>query len=134
MVVVVVAGGVLEAMRASRRAACLTHLKQLGLAMEKYHEGHGHFPAPAIARRDGTPLLSWRVAILPQLGYQSLYDRFRKDEPWDSPHNLALLPEMPPEFSCPGDPWRPSGRTGYKVLVGPKTAPTSVNTPMIDRQ
>ena len=42
-----------------------------------------------------TPLLSWRVAILPFIGEQNLYNRFRLDQPWDSPHNIALLPLMP---------------------------------------
>jgi hypothetical protein len=41
------------------------------------------------------PLLSWRVAILPDLGFDALYRRFRLNEPWDSPHNKALLGEMP---------------------------------------
>jgi prepilin-type processing-associated H-X9-DG protein len=95
----------------------------------KYQEAHGHFPAPALARRDGTPLLSWRVALLPHLGYRALYDRFHLDEPWDSPHNRSLLAEMPAEFACPGGPGRRAGLTGYLVVVGPQTDPTSVNTP-----
>src|SRR5262249_30285811 len=28
--------------------------------------------------------------------------QFRLDEPWDSPHNLALLPRMPRVFGLPG--------------------------------
>ena len=102
---------------------------QIGRALHEYHEVQGHLPAPALADRDGKPLLSWRVAILPQLGYQSLYERFHLDEPWDSPHNLALLREMPKEFACPGGPGRRAGQTGYLVVVGPKTEVGSVNTP-----
>ena len=82
-----------------------------------------------MAERDGRPLLSWRVAILPQLGYQSLYARFRLDEPWDSPHNRALIREMPREFACPGGPGPRAGQTGYLVVVGPKSEVGSVNTP-----
>jgi prepilin-type processing-associated H-X9-DG protein len=122
--------GVVRAVHESRRTACADNLRRIGLAMLKYAlANEEHFPAPTIARRDGTPLLSWRVALLPDLGYQSLYDRFHLDEPWDSPHNLALLAEMPPEFACPGGPGRRSGRTGYVVVVGPGTDPWSVNTP-----
>jgi prepilin-type processing-associated H-X9-DG protein len=129
LLVFLVAIGVVAADRVSRREWCRDHLKLLGLAMHKYEEAHGHFPAPAITRRDGTPLLSWRVALLPHLGYRSLYERFHLDEPWDSPHNRALLAEMPPEFACPGGPGRRSGRTGYLVVVGPEAESTSVNTP-----
>jgi hypothetical protein len=66
---------------------------------------------------------------LPQLGYRSLYERFHLDEPWDSHHNRRLLAEMPAEFACPAGPSRRKGLTGYRVIVGPHTAPTSANTP-----
>jgi hypothetical protein len=73
--------------------------------------------------------LSWRVAILPQLGHQALYERFHLDEPWDSPHNRSLLAEMPQVFACPGGPSRRSGKTSYLVVVGPETDTYSINTP-----
>ena len=53
------------------------------------------FPMGAICDASGKPLLSWRVAILPGLEQGNLYKQFRLDEPWDSPHNLTLLPLMP---------------------------------------
>jgi hypothetical protein len=128
LVALVVAMGIVRAVRESHRKQCADHLKRLGLALVEYQEVHGHFPAPALARSDGTPLLSWRVALLPHLGYRSLYERFHRDESWDSPHNRALLAEMPIEFACPGGPERRAGRTGYQVVVGPKTEPSSLNT------
>jgi prepilin-type processing-associated H-X9-DG protein len=114
--------------RYSHRTECSDQLKRLGRAMLKHNDDNGHFPAPGIAR-GGQQLLSWRVALLPYLGYHSLYARFHLDETWDSPHNRALLREMPREYACPGGPGRRSGRTGYLVLVGPKTEFGSVNTP-----
>jgi len=128
-IAVVVALGVGNAVRESRRAKCAVQLKRLGLAFHEYHEAHGRFPAPALARGDGPPLLSWRVELLPYLGYRSLYERFHSDEPWDSPHNRALLAEMPAEFACPSGPGRRQCKTGYLVVVGPKTDFGSVNTP-----
>jgi hypothetical protein len=44
------------------------------------------------------PLLSWRVHLLPLMGYGALYSQFVLDEPWDSPANKALLEFMPEEF------------------------------------
>jgi prepilin-type processing-associated H-X9-DG protein len=125
----VITAAFVNTVREQRVEQCSRQLKRLGLALNEYQSAHDHFPAPAIARADGTPLLSWRVAILPFLGYQSLYDRFRLDEPWDSPHNLALLSEMPVEFACPSGPARRRGQTAYLVIVGPKTDFGSVNTP-----
>jgi len=127
-VTVVMSVVVQNCLRESRRQECAQQLKFLGLAMHEYNEAHGHFPAPAILAGDGTPLLSWRVALLPHMGYGSLYQRFRLDEPWDSPHNRALLAEMPREFGCPAGPGRRQGRTAYKVIIGPENDGFSINT------
>jgi prepilin-type processing-associated H-X9-DG protein len=108
------------AVRASRRATCVNHLHALGLAFQNYHDAYEHFPAPAMVGSDGNPLLSWRVALLPQLGQRDLYEQFRKDEPWNSPHNLALLPRMPAVFACPSEPDTAQGLSTYLVVVGPK--------------
>ncbi len=68
---------------------------------------------------DGQPGLSWRVSILPQLGFDDLYQEFNLDEPWDSPHNLALVPKMPSVYRSPrGD--SPEGHTHYLAVTGPK--------------
>jgi hypothetical protein len=120
--------GVASAIRESRRSQCSEHLKRVGVALHEYHEAHRQFPAPAIVAIDRTKLLSWRVTILPYLGYQSLYNRFHLDEPWDSPHNLSLLAEMPHEYGCPAGPARASGETAYLVVVGPEMDAYSVNT------
>ena len=117
-----------NAIQESRLMRCSSQLHTLGLSLLEYQQAHHQFPAPAIASRDGKKLLSWRVAILPQLGYQSLYDRFRLDEPWDSPHNFALLAQMPREFACPAGSQK-LGQSGYLVVVGPATDQFSVNTP-----
>ncbi len=72
---------------------------------------------------DGTPLLSWRVSLLPFIEQQELYARFHLNEPWDSPHNRELLKEMPHVFrpydgSAPPEP----NTTFYQVFVGKGTA------------
>lgn len=112
-----------ESVAHSRRDACTRNLKQIGLALHNYHSVYGAFPAAAITDPSGRPLLSWRVLILPYMeqspiGERSLYDEFHLDEPWDSPHNLALLDRMPPIFSCPADHSR-WGRTRYLGIHGP---------------
>src|SRR5690606_10896708 len=70
---------------------------------------------------DGTPLLSWRVHILPFLGEQSLYDQFHLDEPWDSPHNTRLIARMPEVYRCPGADRDEGGTTTYLVPRGEGT-------------
>ncbi len=84
--------------------AAMNNLKQIGLALRDYAEAHDSRLPPAVLRdSQGRPLLSWRVLILPYLEHADLYQQFHLDEPWDSPHNLALLPSMPHQYATPRD-------------------------------
>jgi Protein of unknown function (DUF1559) len=74
-------------------------LGSLGKAMHNYQTKHGRLPPAAVYSEDGTPLLSWRVLLLPHLQHGELFQKFNLDEPWDSPQNLALLAKMPDEYS-----------------------------------
>ncbi len=106
----------------SRSYACQNNLKQIGIALNNYLQANGVFPAAAITDKNGKPLLSWRVAILPYLEQNNLYAKFRLDEPWDSPHNLALLPERPGIYACPADIPLDHESTGYLAVIGANTA------------
>ncbi len=108
-----------SAREAARRAQCTNNLKQIALAMHNYHATTNTLPKPAITDKDGKPTLSWRVAILPYIEQQELYNRFHVDEPWDSPHNKALIKEMPVTYACPSRPPAEPGMTTYQTFVGP---------------
>lgn len=79
----------------SGRSQRINDLKQIILAMHSYEAKHGKFPRAAIYSDAGEPLLSWRVAILPFLDQQELFEQFHLDEPWDSPNNMMLAEKMP---------------------------------------
>jgi hypothetical protein len=104
------------------RILAQNRLMQITTALHSYHGKQGHLPPSAILGPDGQPLLSWRVAILPYLDQDDLYQRFHLDESWDSPHNLSLLPEMPAVYWMPPDIRSPADMTFFQVLVGPGTA------------
>lgn len=70
----------------------------------------------AIASADGKPFLSWRVAILPKIGYEELYKQFKIDEPWDSPNNKPLLEKMPPVFAIPEENASASTKTRFRIF------------------
>jgi hypothetical protein len=67
----------------------------------------------SIVDKNGRPLLSWRVAILPYLGEAALYEEFHLDEPWDSPHNRGLISRMPSVYRCPSAADDTDGTTTY---------------------
>jgi len=96
------------------------NLKQLMLAMHNYHDIHGQFPPAVVMGPDGKTPHSWRVELLPVLDLKGLYERYRLNEPWDSPHNEIILRNMPDVFHSPYDDPK-SLNSGYYVLVGPGT-------------
>ena len=73
----------------------------------------------AVFDKEGTPLLSWRVQILPYLEEDALYKEFHLDEAWDSPHNKPLIAKIPAVYQNLNRP--PDGKTNYLAPVGPGT-------------
>ena len=103
-------------------------LKRLGGAIYQYLDTHNHFPAD-IKGKDGKPLLSWRVAILPYLDLDFLYAQFKFDEPWDGPNNKKLAAFMPDVFRAPVQD-RKTADTYFQAVAGPGAAfdPTATVT------
>jgi hypothetical protein len=96
------------------------NLKQLVIAMHSYHDTHGRFPAAYTTDKDGKPLLSWRVHILPYIEQEALYKEFHLDEPWDSEHNKKLIPKMPRTYLS-SRKLPEAGLTTYLAPVGDAT-------------
>jgi hypothetical protein len=94
------------------------------MAMHNYEREHGRMPPAVVYGADGMPLHSWRVLILPYIGEEELYREFRLDEPWDSPHNIRLLPRMPRTYGPPPGKAHliPAHHTICHVFVGKGTA------------
>jgi hypothetical protein len=95
-------------------------VRSIAKAMLSYKEKHGRLPPAVLYGPDDTPY-SWRVALLPELGFNDLYNDYRRNEPWDSDHNRALLTRMPDVYRSAVE--RSDVTTAaYFVLTGPKTA------------
>lgn len=102
---------------AAQRSQSVNNLKQIGLAMHNFHSANDFFPPQATYGKNKKPLLSWRVALLPYLEQAALYNEFKQDEPWDSPHNKTLIARMPPVFAIPGAKAE-TGKTYYRGFSG----------------
>jgi hypothetical protein len=100
------------------RAASGNNLKQIALAFHNCCDTYGKAPAD-ITDKDGKPLLSWRVQLLPFIEEGNLYKQFKLNEPWDSPTNKALLDKMPAVFSSPRVKVKERGHTTYLGFAGP---------------
>jgi hypothetical protein len=114
-----------SARTAARKMASLNNLKQIGLAMHNFHETYRQLPVGEseseqgpIVYKDGKPLLSWRVHLLPFIEQDVLYRQFKLDEPWDSPHNIKLLDQIPFSYVDPNQPDL-GNKTTYVAPIGP---------------
>jgi len=111
--------GIAAVKLSSARMESSNNLKQIGLAMHNYHDTMQMLPPAAICDKNGKPLLSWRVLVLPYIEQDNLYRQFKLDEPWDSEHNKKLIQHMPKTYLLPGDKVKhelPSSY--YRVFVG----------------
>lgn len=72
----------------------------IGEALRKFYEDYGCLPPAAIVDKNGRPLISWRVMLLPYMGHNELFRQFDLNEPWDSKNNRPLLKYLPTKFVC----------------------------------
>jgi hypothetical protein len=97
----------------------MNNLKQIGLAMINSSDTNNGAMPQDITDKDGKPLLSWRVAILPYIEETPLYKQFNLDEPWDSDNNKKLIEKIPKVYA-PVRVKAKAGETFYQVFVGEK--------------
>ncbi|MDZ4820741.1 MAG: DUF1559 domain-containing protein [Planctomycetota bacterium] len=102
------------------------NLQRLMKALHTYHDIADHFPPTYFGNHydkdpfkvhKESPYLSWRVRLLPILGEQELFKKFKLNEPWDSEQNRKLIPLIPNVFRAPGSKSDP-GKTNYLGVVG----------------
>ena len=111
------------AREAARRMQCTNQLKQIALAMHMYHDVTRSFPPAYTVDKDGKPLHSWRVLLLPYIEQTALYRQIRLDEPWDSAYNSQFHDLMISAYQCPSNPFvAPGANCCYTVIVGEHTA------------
>lgn len=98
----------------------MNNLRMIALAIHNYESAHGHLPAASTVAPGSQHAHSWRVAILPYMEYQDIYDKYRFDEPWNSEHNTKITAEMPDVFRHP-DQDRNSTSSGVYLFTGDDT-------------
>lgn len=108
-----------QARQAAREMQTGTNYKMLAIAMLNHEATYGTYPTAYTVDENGKPLHSWRVAILPFLEEQELYQKIRLDEPWDSEWNSQFHNQCPRVFQSVFNPDPSKAAVG--VVVGEKT-------------
>ena len=99
------------------KAKCADNLYQLAEIIFNHVQDKRAYPTAAIYSKGGKPLLSWRVALLKSFD-EDLWEEFKTDEPWDSPHNKKLIKKMPKIYALPGVETKEPGMTFFQVFTG----------------
>ncbi|MEM9185677.1 MAG: DUF1559 domain-containing protein [Planctomycetota bacterium] len=106
----------------TRCYSCINNAKLIALALHLHDQEHGALPPATTRDANGTPLHSWRAAILPFLEYGNLHDAIDFSQPWDGPSNTAPTSPWVDLFECPGC-WRTNPGAGCCpfAVTGPQT-------------
>src|SRR5438067_9147484 len=102
-----------QAREAARRTQCKNNLKQLGLAMQNYHDTMGKFPPGFVTAVPNDfnitgDFWSWGVFIAPQIDLANIYNALQPGTnsltaALSNPNTLAVLQTPLPSFRCPSD-------------------------------
>ena len=107
-----------QAVRESaRRLQCRNNLKQIGLALQLYHNNHQRFPPSINFDPDEYPdnpydyRPNWVVSILPHMEEQTVYDLFDRTKSMQHPANERARSTELAVMICPSD-------VGHEVKFG----------------
>ena len=97
-----------QAREAARRASCVNNLKQLGLALQNYHESHNTFPPGYVSNfdaggNDTGPGWGWGAMILSEIDQGPLRSTVRFESPIENPVNSTPRITLIIGWTCPSD-------------------------------
>ena len=99
------------AREAARRSSCASNLRNIGAAVQMYHDHHSAFPPGGIVRGaccKNDNFTTWTIQILPFLELKNLYDQYVQDELNEARVNEPVVSYYVPTYSCPSDIQRSS--------------------------
>jgi prepilin-type N-terminal cleavage/methylation domain-containing protein/prepilin-type processing-associated H-X9-DG protein len=112
------------AREAARRAQCVNNLKQLGLALQNYHDAICAFPMSYAARSrfldgatDTAPGWGWGTMILPQIEQSASFNAANLVLNVEAWQNSSVVRAILSTYLCPSDPM-PGGTFGVTDASG----------------
>jgi prepilin-type N-terminal cleavage/methylation domain-containing protein/prepilin-type processing-associated H-X9-DG protein len=93
---------------AAARTQCLNNLKQIGLALQNYHDTAQRFPPGYVSAVDADgndtgPGWGWAAFILPQMEQPAVFAAIQFDQPIEAPANANARVQFIKSFTCPSD-------------------------------
>lgn len=93
---------------AAARAQCVNNLKQVGLALQNYHDTVKAFPPGYASNFDAAgndtgPGWGWAAYILPQMEQQAVYNAIQFNQNIEAPANSSARVQYIKSFTCPSD-------------------------------
>ena len=107
--------------KAPYKAQCTNNMKMLALGMNNMAFAMRGYPPAQGMNEEGEIQYNWRIALLPYMEQQQMYEEIMNNLPWDSGHNRQFEDKMPSLFACPTSPDLMPRKTSYQVIVGPET-------------
>ena len=105
---------------AFKRGEASKNLRKIAVGFHEYHAANNGFLSSVYVSEQGKKY-SWRIEILPYIGEKDLYDQYRFDEEWNSPHNQKVTSRMPDFFRSDSDD-QDTTNTSWFLLIGPDGA------------
>jgi predicted Zn finger-like uncharacterized protein len=103
------------------RAIAIRNLEQIASALNAYAADHGAYPLPIVRDSTGRAMHSWRVAILPYLDQNALFNSYDFDQPWDSSDNYKLVEAIPSVYVSPSSLQWSGFECHYHLVTGDRT-------------
>jgi len=106
------------AREAARRMSCSNNLKQIGLALQNYHDTLLAFPYGGTdGAKRSTPAMndiSWHVRILPFIEQNAIYEKVNWALPYNNAANTPIMHFQVKGYFCPSQSVVRSGSSGEK--------------------
>ncbi len=118
LLVALVLPAVQSAREAARRSQCASNLRQIGIAVQQYHDHWRSFPPGNVTLTEGIchgdsaagsagypseDGANWMIAILPYLEQQTLYERYDFHDFNEAIQNREVRESLVPVYACPAD-------------------------------
>jgi prepilin-type N-terminal cleavage/methylation domain-containing protein len=100
---------------AAARTTCINNLKQIGLALQNYHDSIGYFPPGYVdgntdpnstPDNDVGPGWGWCAYLLPYVEQKNLYQQINFGQPVGTGANVAVSQQLLKVYQCPSDPYQ----------------------------